>query len=282
MTDTAHTLRSLQVQTGLPRLEFHMLWEHVLGVSRAWLIAHDTDALTPEAVADFRGLAQRREAGEPMAYLLGWREFMDHRFDVTPEVLIPRPETELLVACALEAVAARPGARILELGTGSGAVAISLALARPDAQVVATDVSQGALAVAQGNAARLRANVQWYAGSWYDVLPAGMAFDAIVSNPPYIAADDAHLQQGDVRFEPRLALTDGADGLQACRAIVAGARRWLNAGGALFVEHGWDQAGAVRELLHQARFEQVESRPDLAGTPRVSGGVSAISLLEEA
>lgn len=282
MTDILPTLRVLMRDTALPRLEFQMLWEQVLGVSRAWLIAHDTDGLTPQAVAHYRALERRRLAGEPMAYVLGEREFMGHRFQVTPDVLIPRPETELLVACALEAVTHRRAPRILDLGTGSGAVAVSLALARPDAQVVATDVSAAALVLASANAARLGAALQCCEGSWYDALATGRVFDVIVSNPPYIAAGDVHLEQGDLRHEPALALTDGADGLQALRAIVSGGRQRLSDGGALFVEHGWDQAPAVREFFHQARFGQVASRPDLAGIPRVSGGVSAISILEQA
>jgi release factor glutamine methyltransferase len=194
-----------------------MLWQHVLQVPRAWLIAHDTDIPAAQQLQAYRALEARRLDGEPMAYILGAREFMGHEFSVTPDVLIPRPETELLVEVALDyldGLAARPGTprRVLDLGTGSGAIAVSIALARPDVQVVATDNSERALAVARRNAEALGARVEFFGGSWYDALVDGDGgrFDLIVSNPPYIAAGDTHLAQGDVRFEPMQALTDGA------------------------------------------------------------------------
>ena len=215
---------------------------------------------------------QRRLAGEPMAYLVGQREFMGHTFRVTPDVLIPRPDTEVLVETALECVAGQAAPAVLDLGTGSGAIAISIALARRDARVMASDVSAKALAVAAANAWDLTASLRFVEGSWYDAVPAGEGFDLIVSNPPYVANDDPHLGQGDVRFEPRGALTDGADGLEDLRRIVAGAHRHLKAGGALWMEHGWDQAEAVRTLLADAGFADVHSRQDLAGIERISGG----------
>lgn len=295
-------LRDLLREDALPRLERQMLWQHVLGVSRAWLIAHDTDPLPSSALARYRALETRRLGGEPMAYILGEREFMGHALRTTPDVLIPRPETELLVACALHAAASRAkasshgmpaavrggqppspsgaGLNLLDLGTGSGAVAIALALACPDARVVATDASQAALEVARDNAARLGAPIDFFSGNWYQALPANMAFDVIVSNPPYIAASDPHLQQGDVRFEPRGALTDGADGLQALHVIVSQAAPRLRAGGGLFVEHGWDQGPAVRALFEQAGFHQIATHPDLAGIGRVTGGHSATTFVE--
>lgn len=249
-----------------------MLLRHVLSVPLVWLIAHDADSLPPHAVAGYRRLLARRLAGEPMAYLIGYREFMSHRFAVTPAVLIPRPETELLVETAVHYLQSLEAPRVLDLGTGSGAVAISIALACPGAMVAATDISRRALGVARQNAADLSARVEFFLGSWYDSVLDQPAFDVIVSNPPYIAANDRHLEQGDLRFEPECALTDGADGLGALRVIVEGASTRLNSGGVLWVEHGWDQAQAVRDLLRRACFKRVTSLPDLAGIERISGG----------
>ena len=265
-------VRQLLAANDLPRAEAQMLLRHVLRVPLVWLIAHDTDSLPSHATTDYRRLLARRLAGEPMAYLVGYREFMSHRFTVTPAVLIPRPETELLVETAVQYLQSLDAPRILDLGTGSGAVAISIALACPDAIVAASDISQQALDVARQNAADLSARVEFFPGSWYDSVLDQPAFDVIVSNPPYIAANDLHLEQGDLRFEPGCALTDGADGLGALRVIVEGASIRLNAGGVLWVEHGWDQAQAVRDLLRQACFRQVTSLPDLAGIERISGG----------
>lgn len=266
-------LRSLLRESELPRLEFQMLWQHVLQVPRVWLIAHDTDPIAEHDLARFRLLEARRKAGEPMAYIVGGREFQGRIFAVTPAVLIPRPETELLVECALDYLNGRQAPRVLDLGTGTGAIGISIALERPDALVTATDLSHEALGVAQGNARALGASVEFLPGSWYDALADGSApFDLIVSNPPYISARDPHLQQGDVRFEPVGALTDGHDGLTALRRIAEGAPQRLKPGGALFMEHGWDQAQAVRQLLQLAGFTQVSSLPDLAGIERVTGG----------
>ncbi|GAA0512045.1 MULTISPECIES: peptide chain release factor N(5)-glutamine methyltransferase [Pigmentiphaga] len=269
------TARELIAGSGLPLLEARMLLERALGVGRAWLIAHDDEALPDDRAAVFRDWARRRGNGEPMAYLLGEREFMGHDFQVSPAVLIPRPETELLVETALEHLRGRATPRVLDLGTGSGAIAVSIALARPDAAVQATDLSAEALAVAAANASRLGAAVTFARGDWYGALNGAApapTYDVIVSNPPYIAAADPHLSQGDLRHEPPLALTDRADGLEALRAIVRGAPAWLRPGGALWMEHGWDQAARVRDLLHAAGFAHVESRRDLAGIERISGG----------
>ncbi|MDS1140268.1 peptide chain release factor N(5)-glutamine methyltransferase [Pusillimonas sp. SM2304] len=267
------SVHSVSQGSPLPRLEVHMLWQHVLQVPRAWLIAHDRDPLAPEAVTRFLALQERRQAGEPMAYILGSREFMGHDFKATPAALIPRPETELLVETALDYLRERATPRVLDLGTGTGAIAISIALACPAATVFASDVSPDALALARLNAQQLGARVEFLHGSWYDALAGHSGFDLIVSNPPYIAAGDPHLAQGDVRFEPRLALTDGHDGLAALRAIVQGAGAKLAPRGALFMEHGWDQAQALRQLLRLAGFTQVASLPDLAGIERVTGGI---------
>jgi release factor glutamine methyltransferase len=284
----AQCVRDLLADSRLPRLETRMLLQHVLGVPRVWLLTHDTDPVPAAQAARFQALAEQRLAGQPMAYLVGSREFMGHGFHVSPAVLIPRPETELLVDIALGHLARHAAPAVLDLGTGSGAIAVSLALACPGAAVTATDSSIQALAVARDNARRLGARVEFLSGSWYDALAqpgphsrsfvpdpalAGpRAFDLIVSNPPYIALADPHLGQGDLRFEPSCALTDGADGLAALRAIVQGAAPWLKPQGALWVEHGWDQAMPVRELLRLAGFTRIESRLDLAGIERVSGG----------
>lgn len=274
---------------GLPRLEARMLLEHVLQKPRAWLLAHDTDAIDPALAANFLTLCAERRQGKPMAQLFGYREFMSYRFMVTPDVLIPRPETELLVETGLQALASRQaltsitrsadkqsasaGPAILDLGTGSGAVAISLALLRPDAFVVATDLSTSALSVAQQNAQALGARIQWWQGSWYEALPAEGRFDLIVSNPPYIASGDPHLTRGDLRFEPVGALTDGADGLSAIRLIIAGAPVHLKPEGQLWLEHGYDQSEAVQNLLLTHGFSEVRSVQDLAGIARVTGGL---------
>ena len=257
---------------GLPRLEARMLLEYVLGKPRTWLLAHDTDEAAPQAQAAYAALAERRKAGEPMAYLVGEREFMGHGFRVTPDVLIPRPDTELLVETAVVLLQGKPGAQVLDLGTGSGAIAVSIALACPHVQVTATDCSAEALAVARGNARALGAKVHFRQGDWYEALPEGERFDVIVSNPPYIASGDAHLVQGDLRFEPRGALTDGGNGLADLASIVAGAAARLSPGGSLWLEHGWDQAGTVRDMLVQSGFDNVASRMDLAGIERISGG----------
>ena len=264
--------KDILFQSGLPRLEARMLLEHVLRKPRVWILAHDTDPLPAEAVARYQALAARRAAGEPMAYLVGEREFMGHSLRVGPDVLIPRPDTELLVETALEWLRGFESLSVLDMGTGSGAIAISIALARPDVAVLATDRSMPALKVAAENALRLNARVHFAAGDWYEAVPPTHRFDLIVANPPYIAAADPHLEQGDLRFEPRGALTDGADGLAALRTIVAGAPARLNPGGAVWVEHGWDQAAAVRQLLADAGLRGVASRRDLAGIERISGG----------
>ena len=269
------TLRESLAASPLPRLEAHLLWQQVLGVSRAWLIAHDTDPLDPARVAAYRALESRRLAGEPVAYILGRREFYGRAFQVSPAVLIPRPDTELLVECGLRAIRTVRAPRVLDLGTGSGAVAVTLALERPDAQVRATDCSPDALAVAQKNASALGAQLLFSLGSWYDTELGSAQFHLIVSNPPYIDAQDAHLGQGDLRFEPAGALTDGADGLQALRSIVQGAPDHLVPGGALCVEHGWDQAAAVRSLFQQRGFTDVASERDLAGIERITRGIFA-------
>jgi release factor glutamine methyltransferase len=244
----------------------------VMQVNRAWLLAHPEQQLTEEDFARFKKLLQRRLAGEPVAYLLGYREFYGLQFEVTPATLIPRPETELLVDTALQHVPNDAPSRILDLGTGSGAIALSIAHARPRGEVVATDRSEAALEVAHRNVRRLAlTNISILHSDWYDGLPEER-FDVIVSNPPYVADNDPHLVQRDLRFEPATALSSGVDGLHDIRIIVANAGPHLKRGGWLLLEHGYDQAGSVREMLHQAGFREVFSARDLAGIERVSGG----------
>ncbi len=269
---TAPYIESVQLE----RLEYRMLLSHVLGLSRIELITQDQRPITAPELARIEECIARREQGEPMAYLLGQREFYGLNFQVSPAVLIPRPETELLLELALArlpvAPAAASAARVLDMGTGSGVLAVALAHTRPDCAVSALDNSADALAVARANAQQHQARVNFIQSDWYQALPVEACFDLIMSNPPYIQAQDSHLVQGDLRFEPLGALTDHADGLSALRQIVAGAARHLAAGGWLLMEHGYDQAAAVRALLAVHGFGEVQSWRDLAGIERVSGG----------
>ena len=253
------------------RLEAQILIAHALGVNRAWLIGHDRDRLTPAQTGSIETLLERRLAGVPVAYLLGEREFYGRPFKVTPDVLIPRPETELLVELALARVPMDTPLNLLDIGVGSGAVALSLALERPCCRVTGVEISTAALQVARANAAALQAPVELLAGDGYTAL-GGRRFHLIASNPPYIAAADPHLAHGDLRFEPREALASGGDGLDLIRRLVAGAPAHLEAGGWLLLEHGWDQSAAVRALLTGAGFIAVFSARDLAGHERVTVG----------
>jgi release factor glutamine methyltransferase len=262
----------------LPPLEARILLTHVLGWRHTQLITRSEEALAHATVERYRAMEARRVAGEPVAQLVGVREFFGLDFEVTPDVLIPRPETELLVETALAALENIPRPRVLDLGTGTGAIAVAIASMRPDAQVWALDHSAEALAVAARNAARLLdarrpgGAVTLQQSDWYGSLDTALRFNVIVSNPPYIASGDPHLAEGDLRFEPRGALTDEADGLSAIRKIVAGAPASLAANGVLWIEHGYDQAEAVRVLLTAQGFAEVRSEHDLAGIERISGG----------
>jgi release factor glutamine methyltransferase len=262
----------------LPPLEARILLTHVLGWRHTQLITRSDEALDSAVVERYRALETRRVAGEPVAQLVGAREFFGLDLEVTPDVLIPRPETELLVETALAAMDNISRPRVLDLGTGTGAIALAIASMRPDAQVWALDRSAEALAVATRNAARLLdakrpgSAVVLQQSDWYGSLDAALRFNVIVSNPPYIASGDPHLSEGDLRFEPRGALTDEADGLSAIRKIVAGAATRLAANGVLWIEHGYDQAAAVRALLAAQGFAEVRSEQDLAGIERISGG----------
>jgi len=252
-----------------------MLLMHVRpGLTHARLIADPDLQLTEAEAALFEQLASRRLAGEPMAYLLGEREFFGRSFRVSPAVLIPRPETEHLVEAALLRLS-RDAARVVDLGSGSGAIAVTLALEAAEWEVHAVDLSADALAVAQDNASRLAATIHFHHGSWYQPLGELSGFDLIISNPPYIEKDDHHLAEGDVRFEPRMALTDEEDGLACLREISAGAPSRLKPGGWLMLEHGYDQGAAVRQLLLAAGLQEVATLPDLAGLDRVTLGQKA-------
>ena len=295
----------------LPRAEARRLLASLTGQPLTWFMAHGDDPADPDIATRFQALAERRRAGEPLAYLLGQQEFYGRPFAVSPAVLIPRADTETLVETALEQLARLRRQRcavplsLLELGTGSGIIAITLALEAPDTEVHAVERSPEALAVAQQNAKALGADrIHWHAGSWWQALanatgsheatenaataaqttspitarqerptePPARRFDLIVSNPPYIAANDHHLQQGDLRFEPPQALAAGPDGLDDLRIIIGGAPSHLNPGGWLLLEHGYDQETPVQALLRDAGFADVFTRRDLAGQPRVSGG----------
>lgn len=262
---------------GLPRLEGRALLEHCSGRSREWLIAHGDEPAPTEVAARFDSLARRRrDAGEPLAYLLGRREFHGREFEVGPAVLIPRPETERLVEIALAEIPER--ARVLELGTGSGCIAVTLACLRPGWSVVATERSAEALEVARRNAARLcpqalaSGRLELRQGDWWDAVLPGERFGLIVSNPPYVASRDPHLGQGDLRFEPIDALAAGTEGLDALRTICAGAGARLERGGLLLVEHGFEQGAAVRALFAACGFEDVGTLRDACALERVTRG----------
>jgi release factor glutamine methyltransferase len=266
-----HALRTAQAR-GLSRLEAQQLLLHSLGRSaheRAWLLAHGDEPLTHEQALTFERLQARFLDHEPMAYLLGEQEFFGLVLQVDPRVLAPRPDTETLVEWALTLNLNPQGTSALDMGTGSGAIALALAQQRPGWRVHASDASADALAVARANGERLHTSVHWRHGSWWGAVP-GERFDLVLSNPPYIADDDPHL--AELQHEPRSALASGADGLDDIRAIVAGAPAHLQAGGWLLLEHGHEQASAVRALLHAQGFAAVDSRKDLAGIARCSGG----------
>lgn len=319
--DTAPSIDDLIRHSQLPRAEARRLLASLTGQPLTWFMAHGDDPADPDTAARFQALAERRRAGEPLAYLLGQQEFYGRPFAVSPSVLIPRADTETLVETALEQLlllrrqqrpidttgaeapalvlppaqthtcqgrssadaqallsetSSRPVHQplsLLELGTGSGIIAITLALEAPDTEVHAVERSPEALAVAQQNAKTLGASrIHWHPGSWWQALASPRRFDLIVSNPPYIAANDHHLQQGDLRFEPPQALAAGPDGLDDLRIIIGGAPAHLNPGGWLLLEHGYDQEAPVQTLLRDAGFADVFTRRDLAGQPRVSGG----------
>jgi release factor glutamine methyltransferase len=256
---------------GLDRLDAQLLLAHHLQQARSWLLAHDDELLPAEVAQAFVADCRRSADDMPLAYLTGQQAFHGLALQVTPDVLVPRSDTETLVDWALECLAASPATRpeVLDLGTGSGAIALALAQAWPAAHVAATDLSEQALAVARANAVHLRLPIETASGNWWQAVPQRQ-FDLVVSNPPYIAGNDPHLPA--LRHEPRLALTPEGDGLAAIRTIVAGAPASLRPGAWLLIEHGWDQADEVRALLATAGFHEVQTRQDLGRRPRCSGG----------
>jgi release factor glutamine methyltransferase len=264
----------------IERRDAEYLLSHLLGTSRASIIAHSDRQIDPAAAARFRQWVAARADGKPVAQILGVREFYGRDFAIDEHVLIPRPETETLVEQALARISKQKSLKmpanrrlsILDLGTGSGIVAITVKLELPDCEVVAVDASAAALRNARANAATLNAPVRFLDSNWYGALD-GQCFDVIVSNPPYVAVDDPHLSRGDLRFEPMMALTDQSpDGLASIRAITAGASVHLRPNGWLMLEHGYNQAATVRQLMGEARFTAVQSTRDLAGIERVTSG----------
>jgi release factor glutamine methyltransferase len=269
LVKSGSTLAEVLRISPLPALENRILLSHALKLSRVQLITQNARALGSEEAAQVEALLARRISGEPIAYITGEREFYGLPFRVSPAVLIPRPETELLVELAIERLP--ENGQALDMGTGSGAIAVALAHARRDVHVTALDVSKAALAIAEVNAARHGVTVSFLQSDWYDALQS-QKFELIVSNPPYIIDQDPHLFEGDLRFEPADALTDHADGLSAIRIIVGGAGSRLLPGGWLLLEHGYHQAVDVRALLNSHGFECIQSWQDLAGIERASGG----------
>ncbi len=254
------------------RREIRLLLTRALQVDPAHLLAHPERIVEAHHTQAYGDMYSRRLAAEPIAYILREREFYGLAFEVDASVLIPRPETELLVDVALEHLAGEDELRVLDIGTGSGCIAVTIAKLRPQIRVIAIDVSRGALAVAARNADRHAVfNLELRAGNWFAPV-AGMRFNVIVSNPPYVAQHDPHLEKGDLRFEPSLALVAGEDGLEALREIIGNAPRYLLPNGWLCVEHGYDQADAVVHLMRLAGLREISSRADLAGIRRIAAG----------
>ena len=266
----------LQAASTEPMLDAEVLLAHALQRDRSWLYAwpeHQPDDVQTQA---FRRLLELRSQGHPVAHLTGEREFWSLRLRVSRETLIPRPETELLIETAL-GLELPADARVLDLGTGSGAIALALAKERPHWQITGTDRSAAALDLAQENAVACGlVEIRWLVGDWFAALVPGECFDLIVSNPPYVADGDPHLEQGDLRFEPAAALVSGADGLDDIRRIVADAGHYLRPGGWLWLEHGYDQGERVGHLLRQQGFAETRLHQDLAGRERISGGRSPL------
>jgi release factor glutamine methyltransferase len=275
VSDVLHTATTLLTRaSSSPRLDAELLLEHVTGLSRTQFRAAPERELPVQAAWSFQQLVKRRMQGEPIAYIRGHQEFWSLLFEVSPAVLIPRPETELVVERALALLDKDTAAQVLDLGTGSGAIALSIANERPQARLTAVDISKDALAVAVRNAARLHmSGVQFIHSNWYSGLDPNARFDLIVSNPPYIAFDDPNLQPMVRRYEPTAALLCGPTGLESLQAIAVGGRRHLLPGGWLIVEHGWKQAADVRALLARHAFTHVRSHADLAGHERVTEGI---------
>ena len=272
-----YSIRALLGASPLAPNEARILLSHVIDkyyqLPRSALLSQDDLILNPIALSDWKNLESKRLAGEPIAYLIGKKGFHAIELTVAPGVLIPRPETELLVDIALDAIKQVAGTvTVLDLGTGSGAIALAIAHSANNAVVTATDQSLAALQIAQQNARNLKLNkrVNFKQGSWYQALEGNDLFDVIISNPPYIAKGDVHLGQGDLRFEPQSALTDDLDGLSCLKVIIFGTNAHLKPGGLIAVEHGFDQGNAVMGMMAEAGFRDIQNHTDLAGHPRVS------------
>jgi len=266
-------VQALALEPSVAGLEAKVLLGHALNQPRTYLLAHPEIVLSEASEAQFEALLTRRERGEPIAYLTGHREFYGLDFLVTPDVLIPRPETELLVELALEQIPPNTPVSILDLGTGSGAIAITLAKLRPQAQIMAVDASPQALAIARQNAVRLETpNIRFVESNWFSRLDESSRFDLIVANPPYVAENDPHLSQGDVRFEPSMALKAGAEGFDAIRHIAQASLHFLTISGRLLFEHGYDQAVICKTLLDFLGYADIKCHSDLGGQPRVTCG----------
>ena len=264
--------QQLELISESPRLDAEVLLAHSLGQSRSHLRAWPEKTLSPAATEQFQELLKLRCQGTPVAYLTGEREFWSRSFKVNNAVLIPRPDTELIVELALELLAAHQNCKVIDLGTGSGVIAITVAAERPKDCVIASDISQAALAIAAENAEQLKiSNIQFRQSNWFEQIDEH-DFDMVISNPPYIAADDPHLQQGDVRFEPEQALISAEQGLYDIRQFVDQSRQYLKAGGYLLIEHGYQQSLQVQSILKQFNFRNVITHCDLAGNPRVTLG----------
>jgi len=262
--------RELQTTSSTPRLDAEVLVMHACGLNRSGLVTHGHDALTDDQQRRLETLIAQRRQGIPIAYLTDTREFWSMEFNVSPATLIPRPETELLVEKALERTPRDTEWTIADLGTGCGAIALVLAKERPRCRVIATDISPAALDVARTNAAKFGlTDVEFREGNWFEPL-ADMKLDMIVSNPPYVRANDPHLEQGDVRFEPDQALAAGPEGLDAIRQIALSARAHLNPAAWLLFEHGWDQAAVIGQLLHSLGYRNIVCYPDLGGRDRIT------------
>jgi release factor glutamine methyltransferase len=272
LVEAASTIEQLLRESGLPRQEAEVLLREVLGCERAHLIARAGDVVDPPKARSAQARFARRRAGEPVAYITGRREFHGISLSITPDVLIPRPETEHLVDLALERLPQASAARLLELGTGSGAIAVALAVRRPHLKITATDISEAALGVARRNAREHAVEIDFRRSDWFESLGPGL-FDLVLSNPPYVAEGDPHLQRGDLRFEPRLALVGGDGGLLCLRAIAAQARQRLRPGGFLLLEHGYEQGERCVALLRELDYVEVADHRDLAGLSRVCTAV---------
>ncbi|KOR29965.1 hypothetical protein TI03_00840 [Achromatium sp. WMS1] len=273
LNNAVHNLNPLISKGGNPRLEAELLLCAVLNRPRSYLATWPERPLSVSQKAAYNKLVQRRKNGEPIAYILGYKDFWTIKLHTTKDVLIPRPETELLVEIALQLHPTNKALEILDLGTGSGAIALALATERPTWRIHATDIAKAALAITSYNAQMLNQPIQIHLGNWYTALPSQLRFDLIISNPPYIAENDPHLTQGDLAWEPQQALIAGIDGLEALRTLCNQCTQYLKPGGTILLEHGYNQAVAVRTLLQRAGLTNIQTWRDLIRYERVTGAL---------